>query len=123
MCEGEYGRTPLHFASQSGNLDVIKYFIDEQHIDPSCQDGNNDTPLHVAALSGQLVVVKYLITEKHCNPLCKGKASKTPLHNACAVEELSLYQYVTATYNLLTPAFVACSTSAGKGLVKLSHVQ
>ena len=38
MCEGEYGRTPLHFASQSGNLDVIKYFIDEQHIDPSCQD-------------------------------------------------------------------------------------
>jgi len=24
---------------------------------------------------------------------------------------------------LLTPAFVACSTNAGEGLVKLSHVQ
>ena len=30
---------------------------------------------------------------------------------------------VASYQGLLTPAFVACSTNAGEGLVKLSHVQ
>jgi len=34
------------------------------------------------------------------------------------------YSYHLASYpGLLTPAFVTCSTDAGEGLVKLSHMQ
>ena len=35
-----------------------------------------------------------------------------------------ILKMILASYpGLLTPAFVACSTNAGKGLIKLSHVQ
>ena len=34
----------------------------------------------------------------------------------------SLYIWLASYPGLLAPAFVACSTNAGEGLVKLSHV-
>jgi len=73
MLRGQYGRTPLHHASQCGHLDVIKYLIDEQKVYPSCQDKDDNSPLHTAALGGQLEVVKYLIEEIACNPVCRGQ--------------------------------------------------
>ena len=72
-------------ASREGQLDIIKYLIDEQCVDPSCRDEDGNTPLHIAALHGQLEVVRYLIAEKRCNSMCKGHdriASKEDLTNS-----------------------------------------
>ena len=90
MENGEFGRVPLH---NSGQLSVVKYFVDEQGVDVLCRDSNNDTPLHVASLGGSLDVIKYFITEKHCSPMEKGYKGRVPLHHASKEGHLSVVKY------------------------------
>jgi len=87
-------------ASGSGHLDAVKYFIDEQHVDPSCRDDGSNTPLHAAAAEGQLAVVKYLITEKRCNPMCRVSCGKTPLHYASGEGQLDVIKYLIDEQNV-----------------------
>ena len=37
--------TPLHLAAKNGHLHRVKYLIEEQHCNPSCQDESNITPI------------------------------------------------------------------------------
>ena len=70
---GQFGRIPLHHASQNGHLDVVQYLVDAHHCDPLCQDEKYQiTPLHLASENGHLDVVRYFTTVQHCNPLVKG---------------------------------------------------
>ena len=55
----------MHMACLNGHLPVVRYLIEERHVD--AQHVNQKcafTPLHVACWAGQLPVVHYLI-EKH----------------------------------------------------------
>ena len=38
MSIGPLGLTPLHLASENGHLDIVKYLVIEQQIDPQCED-------------------------------------------------------------------------------------
>ena len=69
-CKDSNGRTPLHYAVINNRLEVVRYFINEQHCDPMTRD---DTPLHLACRYGHLNITKYLISEAHCNPSCENK--------------------------------------------------
>ena len=65
MCRGFGGRAPLHCAYDRGHLDVVKYLIDDQKVDPSCRD---EAPLHIACVTGQLSVVRVLVEDYLCDP-------------------------------------------------------
>ena len=54
--------TPLHFASQLGHLDLVRYLVTEQQIDPLCED-SGITPLHLACVGGHQAVVEFLSYE------------------------------------------------------------
>ena len=74
------GNTLLHFASLSGNLDLVEYLINEFRIKPDIASNRNATPLHMAAQKGHIKTVRYLINEQGCNPHSALKSSKhTPL--------------------------------------------
>ena len=78
-----------------GDLESIKYLIDECGVDPkSCQDEDGDTPLHYAARKGELSVLRYLIKEKQCDPMCGGKDGWTVLHVAAFLGDLQVVQYL-----------------------------
>ena len=38
-CKDSYGHTPLHYAAYNNCLEVVRYFINEQHCDPMTKEG------------------------------------------------------------------------------------
>ena len=54
------GRTPLHFASEWGHSDIVKYLI-EIGADPNRKDCTGETPLHMAAKHGKMESIECLV--------------------------------------------------------------
>ena len=92
-----YGRTPLHYAASNNHLEVVRYFINEQHCDPMTRDNDDNTPLHIVCGLGYLNITQYLISEAHCNPSCKNNNGDTPLHIACLIDKAHIVQYLLST--------------------------
>ena len=91
-CKSDGKRIPLHFASISGHLEVVKYLINEQHCDPMSKDFLMNTPLHYACRWGHLNFVQYIFNE-HSN-LTKEQDIQYLLHFACRSSNLDLVQYL-----------------------------
>ena len=56
------GKTPLHFAVQSGNIDVSEFFL-AQGADINAKDGKGNTPLHTALALKQAEIAKFLLSK------------------------------------------------------------
>ena len=67
------GRTALHFAANSGHLEIVKYLL-AKGIDINLKSSANTTPLHFAAFSGHLDIVKWLV-ENHAELEIKNNQS------------------------------------------------
>ena len=82
-------------ASGSGQLEVVKYLINEQHCDPLAKDCDKRTLLHFACQRfDSLGVVKYLINEQNCDPMSKDTCNRTPLHYTCQYGNVCVVQYL-----------------------------
>ena len=82
-CKNSQERIPLYSASATGQLEVVKYLIHEQHCDPLAKECDKRTLLHFACQGfDSLGVVKYLINEQNCDPMSKDTFNQTPLHYA-----------------------------------------
>ncbi len=87
-----YGRTPMHWASEEGRLEVMQYLV-EQGADIRIPDGVARTPLHWAAFGGHLVCVIFL-REKgaHLNTIdCE---QKTALFLASSFGHFDVVQFL-----------------------------
>ena len=88
------GCTSLHYASAAGQLELVRYFINEQHCDPMTTDDKGQTPLHYSCHYGKLNVAQYLINEQHCEPMNKDNQGQTPLHYSCLYGNFIIAQYL-----------------------------
>ena len=66
LCCADDGSTPLHLASQTGDINIVRYLVNElskflplKDIITS-RDINGDAPIHRAALNGHLEIIKHL---------------------------------------------------------------
>ena len=50
-------------AAKHAHLDVFKYLVTEQQVEPLCQDESGWTPLHSSCVRGSLDIVKFLTEE------------------------------------------------------------
>jgi len=59
-----FNRTPLHLASQNGNLDVVEYLVNQKaDINAQANGYSPGTPLHLASQNGHLNIVEYLVNQ------------------------------------------------------------
>ena len=94
------GWTPLHVAARFNHLELVRYLVAEQQVDPMCQAEDGDTPLHRACHDdSNMNVVVYLVNamSQHL-PLkdvvsCRGKDGDTPLHDAALYGQLKIIKY------------------------------
>ena len=50
-------------AVEHAHLDVVKYLVTEQQVEPLYYDERGRTPLHISCVSGGLSIVKFLTEE------------------------------------------------------------
>ena len=91
------GYTPLHEASFSGHLNVVKYFID-YGVNPAIKNEDGKTPLHLASYNGKLEIVKYLIEICKVDSNIKDKDGKTPLNLAMDKKHFNIINYFNDKY-------------------------
>ena len=76
--EVQCGRTYLHLASIRGDLEIIKFIIEDQHCTPQIKDSEGMTPLHLASKHGHIDVVRYLVNTRNCSAVCKANDGSLP---------------------------------------------
>ncbi|PRP87832.1 ankyrin repeat protein [Planoprotostelium fungivorum] len=79
--KNKLGRTPLHEASTSGDVDSLEILFKCTDIDINVADPKGRTPIHIAALSGQCNVLQLLIQRSN-HPDAQDDYGRTALHYA-----------------------------------------
>lgn len=77
------GVTALHEAAQKGNIEILKYLL-QNEANINSKNRNGLTPLHVAAYFGENVIVNTLI-EQGAEVNAKARDNITPLHAAASM--------------------------------------
>ena len=74
--------TPLHFSILHGDIEAVKYFIEEKGVNLYHINFQGNTYLHVAANFGRYNIIQYLLS-KGLDKTTKNKESQTPYKTVC----------------------------------------
>ena len=99
--EMEDNRHILFLSIETGNLDSLKFFFDENDIDPNIKDQKGWTPMHVAAYFGHINIIKYLVEEKECTPYEKIDDKFTPAMIASQQRQHKIVDYLVSKFGTL----------------------
>ena len=80
----EFGQTPLSYACESGNLEVVDCLFSCQGLDPNvaAKYWQDYSPLHIAVISGDEDMVRYLALKENVDYGAKDVDGSTPLDKA-----------------------------------------
>ncbi|CAH0028066.1 unnamed protein product [Clonostachys rhizophaga] len=92
-----YSQTPLTWAAQSGQEEIVKILFSQPSVNPNSKDRINQTPLLVAAKGGFLGIVKLLLSTKGIEPDVKDVDDQTPLAWAAAGGEDEIVKLLVST--------------------------
>ena len=79
---GGNGETLLHNASFAGNLEIVKYLVEECHCEVHSLDDEQHTPIHNAAHEGFTLIVRFLASQPGCVTDAKDIKGRAPMHYA-----------------------------------------
>ena len=109
----------IYEAASEGNLDSIKYFIEQEHVDVNAKDKNclNQTALHYAARKGQLNAVKILVEQFHADVNVIDTYGHSSLHDASYNNQLNVVKYLVEQCHasMTTSDYTPLHTAAGLG--------
>ena len=77
------GYTPLHWACETGHLNVVKVLLSEFKASTVIQTAYGDTPLTLAARHGHDNIVCAMVSYNQCEVDTKGPDGYTALHYSC----------------------------------------
>ena len=89
------GRTPLHLAVLTNNMDVVKYFVERLAYDPTASiSSEHISPFQFASRCGRLQLLRYFIHERKCDPMLKNNSGKSLVHLASSSGHVKVVQYL-----------------------------
>ena len=92
------GRTPLHYASHSGNIRMARYLIETFPCTPDDPDNNGYTSVHGACEAGSMELVQYFLTDHKFNALAETADHKTLLYYATISSNLELVRFLVVEF-------------------------
>ncbi|XP_019860504.1 PREDICTED: serine/threonine-protein phosphatase 6 regulatory ankyrin repeat subunit A-like, partial [Amphimedon queenslandica] len=96
----KFGCTPLHYASRSDNIRMVRYLIETFPCTPDDPDNNGYTSVHGACEAGSMELVQYFLTELNCNALAETNDLKTMLYFAGMSSNLELVRFLAGVFSL-----------------------
>ncbi|XP_077299625.1 uncharacterized protein LOC143920574 [Arctopsyche grandis] len=91
-CKNDSDNTPLHNATEHGDINVIQYLVDNG-ADVNCKNDDDDTPLHNATKHGDINVITFLL-QNGAVVNCKNSNGDIPLYNAIIKGDINVIQYL-----------------------------
>ncbi len=91
----------LFLSIENGNLDSLKFFLDEKNINANKRDDEGWTPMHVAAYFGHLNIIKYLVEKKNCTPYVVFNEKYTPAIIANQQKQHHIVNYLVNKFGTL----------------------
>ena len=88
------GCTLLHIAFRFKRMNVIRFLIDGQFVDPSIRDSNGNTILHYACIERDFNMIQFLISGHYCNPSIANCHGNICCHIACTLQFVDILQYL-----------------------------
>ena len=95
-----YDRTPLHYASGSGNIHMSRYLIESFTCRPDDPDYNGYTSVHAACEAGNMELVRFYLEDLNCNAHAETNDYRTILYFASKSSDLELVRFLVDTVGL-----------------------
>ncbi|CAG9310871.1 unnamed protein product [Blepharisma stoltei] len=74
-----YQRTPLMVSCGMGNLDIVRYLVEEADANIGGYDYNGNTVIHISSLAGQYHILRYLVEDLQIPINLSNKYKRTAL--------------------------------------------
>jgi ankyrin repeat protein/L-ascorbate metabolism protein UlaG (beta-lactamase superfamily) len=87
------GSNLLLNAAGSGNMDIIKFLVEEKDFDVNFVDTNSITPFYSSGGSGDVEVIKYFV-DKGVNTQVRSVNDGTPIVSAIYSDSLTAFEYL-----------------------------
>lgn len=104
------GQVPLHKAAQSGNWELMRYLLDQEHIQPGLCDHSGKTMLHWAAFNGTVEMVQGLLSEQGVAADFPCSEGRTALSYAAEYGNLDVVRFLLSRHDI----DVSCQDHSGK---------
>ena len=90
----EKATADIFSACKHGNLESVRYLIENEGYSPLKKNSDGSTLLHIAVSSNRLDIIKYLIEVQKVDPNIHGFFGYTPLHIAAYCNFLDAVKYL-----------------------------
>ncbi|XP_011408598.1 PREDICTED: uncharacterized protein LOC105315593 [Amphimedon queenslandica] len=94
------GKTALHLACESGNIQLVTFLINDMKCDVNAKDTRDQGCVTLACLSGNLDLVQLLIQQYKLQPLATDKYGITALHAAAQTGHTHILEWYSQEYSV-----------------------
>ena len=94
------GMIPLHYACESGNIQLVTFLINDMKCDVNAKSTRDSTCVTFACISGNLDLVQLLIQQYKVKPLAADKYCFTALHAAAGRGHTHILEWYSQEYSV-----------------------
>ena len=99
LVKDEHDVTAVHVAARKGQISILIYLIENDHVEGVPRAKNGATPAHDAAGTGNLECLRYILSRTKASALDKDANQATPLHWAVQSGHFKVVQWLVVHAN------------------------